>query len=98
MKREKNGSPFFSGQTVWQTKGIKHGAHHYSEKVPYFRDQVPPGTFLTFWVPIYISGSLVQCFGFNKHIECQLSLHVHNNMSTLVLSVTGNFLHYYCVL
>ena len=84
MKREKNGSPFFSGQTVWQTKGIKHGAHHYS--------------FLTFWVPIYISGSLVQCFGFNKHIECQLSLHVHNNMSTLVLSVTGNFLHYYCVL
>ena len=36
------------------------------------------GTFLTFWVPIYISGSLFSVFWLNSREECQLSLHVHN--------------------
>ena len=87
MKREKNGSPFFSGQTVWQTKGIKHGAQW---GTPLFLFDLL-GPYLYFRFPSSV-------FWLNKHIECQFSLHVHNNMSTLVLSVTGNFLHYYCVL
>ena len=40
---------------------------HCSEKRPYFRDRVPIGTFLTFWVPIgslfIFQGPYFQCFG-----------------------------------
>ena len=35
-------------------------------KGPYFRDRVPIGTFLTFWVPIHISGSLFSAFWLNS--------------------------------
>ena len=39
---------------------------HCSQKGPYYRDQVPIGTFFDFWgpywVPIYISGSLFSVF------------------------------------
>ena len=35
---------------------------HCSEKGPYFREQVPIGTFFTCWVPIYISRSLFSVF------------------------------------
>ena len=37
--------------------------HHCPKKDPYHRDRVPLGTFLVFWVPIYISGSLFSVFG-----------------------------------
>ena len=52
---------------------------HCSQMGPYFRDRVPIGTFLTFWFPIYISGSLFSVFWLNSRKECQFSLHVHNN-------------------
>ena len=52
---------------------------HCSQKGPYFRDRVPIGTFLTFWVPIYISGSLYSVLWLNSRKECQFSLHVCNN-------------------
>ena len=41
--------------------------------------QVPLGTFLTFWVPIYNSGPLFSVFWQYSRKECQISLHVHNN-------------------
>ena len=37
------------------------------------------GTFLEFWVPIYISGSLFSVFWLHSREECQFSLHVYNN-------------------
>ena len=41
--------------------------HNCSPKGPYFRDRVPIGTFLTFWVPIgslfIFQGPYFQCFG-----------------------------------
>ena len=41
--------------------------YHCSQKGPYFRDRVPIGTFLTFWVPIgslfIFQGPYFQCFG-----------------------------------
>ena len=37
------------------------------ERVPFYRDRVPIGTFLAFWVPIYISGSLLSVFGSGIH-------------------------------
>ena len=48
---------------------------HCGKKGPHFRDWVPIGTFLTFWVPILCSGSLFSLFGVNSHKECQFSLH-----------------------
>ena len=40
---------------------------HCSEKGPYYRDPVPIGTFLTFWVPVgslfKFQGPYFQCFG-----------------------------------
>ena len=54
----------YSGPT-WPA--IDHTKLHCSEKGPYFRDQVPIGTFLTFWVPIgslfIFQGPYFQCFG-----------------------------------
>ena len=48
---------------------------HCPQKGPYYRDQVPIGTFLNFlgpyWVPIYISGSLFSVFGLHSREECQ---------------------------
>ena len=37
------------------------------------------GTFLAFWVPIYISGSLFSVFWLHSREECRFSLHVYNN-------------------
>ena len=48
-------------------------------KGPYFRDRVPIGTILTFWVPIYISRYLFSVFWVNFRNECQFSLHVFRN-------------------
>ena len=44
-----------------------------------YRDRVPIGTFLAFWVPIYISGSLFSVFWLHSREECQFSQHVYNN-------------------
>ena len=52
----------------WAHCGDERAVHqHCSEKGPYFRDRVPIGTFLTFWVPIgslfIFQGPYFQCFG-----------------------------------
>ena len=49
---------------------------HCSQKGPYYRDRVPIGTFLTFWVPIgslfIFQGPYFQCFGkFTQRMSIQ---------------------------
>ena len=48
---------------------------HCSQKGPYLGTWVPIGTFLTFWVPIYISGSLLSMFWLNSREEHSLASH-----------------------
>ena len=50
---------------------------HCHLKGPYYRDGVPIGTLLAFWVPIYISGSLFSVFWLHSCKEYQFSLHVY---------------------
>ena len=68
-----------SSDTVCELLKVTSSELHSSPKGPYFRDRVPIGTFLTFWVPIYISGSLYSVLWLNSRKECQFSLHVCNN-------------------
>ena len=63
----------------WDPLLLQREHTHCSQKGPYFRDRVPIGTFLTFWIPIYISRSLFSMFWLNSREECQFSLHVRNN-------------------
>ena len=55
---------------------------HCPQNGPYYRDRVIIGTFLAFWVPIYISGSLFSVFWLHSREECQFSLHVYSNELT----------------
>ena len=52
-------------------------SRHCHLKGPYYRDRVPIGTLLAFWVPIYISGSLFSVFWLHSCKEYQFSLHVY---------------------
>ena len=51
---------------------------HCSKKGPHFRDRVPIGTFLTFWVPNHTSGYLFSEFGCKLRQECPFP-QFHNN-------------------
>ena len=74
---------------------------HCSQKGPYFRDRVPIGTFLTFWVPIYIPGSLLSLFWLDSREENVNSVCMYTKMSKLDLCslkpslALGNALHIY---
>jgi len=59
-----------------------HVQLHWCKKGPYYRYRVSIETFLTFWVPIYISGSLFSVFWLHSREECQFSLHVYSNELT----------------
>ena len=52
---------------------------HCYQKGPYLGTWVPKGIFLTFWVPIYISGSLFSVFWL--HARKKFSLHVWVNLN-----------------
>ena len=58
---------FQSSDTVCELLKVTSSELHCSPKGPYFRDRVPVGTLLTFWVPIgslfIFQGPYFQCFG-----------------------------------
>ena len=58
---------FQSSDTVCELLKVTSSELHCSPKGPYFRDRVPIGTFLTFWIPIgslfIFKGPYFHCFG-----------------------------------
>ena len=79
--------------TVWYSV-------HCSKKGSYYRDRVPIGTFFTFWVPIFFSGSLfsVCCYihANNVNSVCKHTAIRKLVLLTINMSVMSKFMHNYC--